>query len=423
MKSWFCFLFFFFCIQFGTAQTTHKIQELEQQHAELKKQISESETLLQSTKKDVKGQLDNLALLLGQIEKRKKYLATISKDVQIVQMEIARVQKELSSLNSDLKMKKERYAKSLRYMSRHRTIQEKLMFIFSAENLNQMYRRMRYVRQYADFQHRQGIELKRRQKQVEEKQQQLIASKEAKENILHQEELEKAKLESQEKERKKLLATLQKKQRSIQNAINEKRRTAEQLDKQIDRLIAMEIEMSHKKNNVVSGKSSEKSVEEKDRQVKDVKMSMERYKIDSSGHKLSGVFEQNKGRLPIPITGPYAIIGHYGKYQVSGLKNVRLDNKGIDIKGKDGAQARAIFDGEVSAVFQYNGLSNVLVRHGSYISVYCNLQSIVVKKGDRLKTGEHIGEVHTDKDGNTVLHFQLRKEASKLNPELWLRNN
>ena len=248
MKSWFCFLFFFFCIQFGTAQTTHKIQELEQQHAELKEQISESETLLQSTKKDVKGQLDNLALLLGQIEKRKKYLATISKDVQIVQMEIARVQKELSSLNSDLKMKKESYAKSLRYMSRHRTIQEKLMFIFSAENLNQMYRRMRYVRQYADFQHRQGIELKRRQKQVEEKQQQLIASKEAKENILHQEELEKAKLESQEKERKKLLATLQKKQRSIQNAINEKRRTAEQLDKQIDRLIAMEIEMSHKKN-------------------------------------------------------------------------------------------------------------------------------------------------------------------------------
>ena len=101
MKSWFCFLFFFFCIQFGTAQTTHKIQELEQQHAELKEQISESETLLQSTKKDVKGQLDNLALLLGQIEKRKKYLATISKDVQIVQMEIARVQKELSSLNSD----------------------------------------------------------------------------------------------------------------------------------------------------------------------------------------------------------------------------------------------------------------------------------------------------------------------------------
>ena len=114
------------------------------------------------------------------------------------------------------------------------------------------------------------------------------------------------------------------------------------------------------------------------------------------------------------------MVGHYGKYEVKGLRNVRLDNKGIDIKGKPGANARAIFDGEVSAVFQYNGLTNVLVRHGSYISVYCNLSSVRVKKGSPVKTKDILGEVHTDKDGNTVLHFQLRKETAKLNPELWI---
>lgn len=114
------------------------------------------------------------------------------------------------------------------------------------------------------------------------------------------------------------------------------------------------------------------------------------------------------------------IVGHYGQYQVEGLRNVRLDNKGVDIKGQSGALARAIFDGEVSAIFQYNGLANVLVRHGSYISVYCNLSSVLVKKGSKVSTRDVIGQVHTDKDGNTILHFQLRKETAKLNPEVWL---
>ena len=147
---------------------------------------------------------------------------------------------------------------------------------------------------------------------------------------------------------------------------------------------------------------------------------IETYKTDSEDRRLSNIFERNKGILPAPITGPYAVVGHYGKYEVKGLRNVRLDNKGIDIKGKPGANARAIFDGEVSAVFQYNGLTNVLVRHGSYISVYCNLSSVRVKKGSPVKTKDILGEIHTDKDGNTVLHFQLRKETAKLNPELWI---
>ena len=102
------------------------------------------------------------------------------------------------------------------------------------------------------------------------------------------------------------------------------------------------------------------------------------------------------------------------------MKNVKLDNKGIDIKGKAGAKARAIFDGEVSAIFKYNGLNNVLVRHGNYISVYCNLSSVSVSKGSKVKTRTELGTIHQDASGNTVLHFQLRKETTKLNPEIWL---
>ena len=132
--------------------------------------------------------------------------------------------------------------------------------------------------------------------------------------------------------------------------------------------------------------------------------------------KLSSNFESNKGRLPIPITGSYRIVSHYGQYNVEGLKNVRLDNKGINILGSPGAQARAIFNGEVSAVFAFGGTSVVMVRHGSYISVYCNLRSVSVSRGQKVSTRQALGTVGTD----NILQFQLRRETAKLNPEVWL---
>lgn len=416
-----------------SAQSTKKIRELEKQHAALQKQISDSETLLQSTQKDVKSQLDNLALLSGQIDERKRYVETVEQDVKVIQREIERVQTELGTLQRELADKKKKYEKSVVYMYRNKSVQEKLMFIFSADNLSQMYRRLRYVREYADYQRRQGLEVQRKQKEVTNKQRTLLASRESKEKLLEQGEAEKKKLEEQEKERKTLLASLQKKQQSIQKELRKQRKSADRLNAEIDRLIEIEIAAARKRAEEEARRKAEAErkakeaakpvVAEKENKEKDapaVTKKVDVYKIDREDRRLSGVFEQNKGRLPMPITGPYVVVGHYGTYQVKGLRNVRLDNKGIDIKGKEGAQARVIFDGEVSAIFQYNGLSNVLVRHGSYISVYCNLSSVNVKKGSVLKTRDVIGQVHTDKNGNTVLHFQLRKETTKLNPEVWL---
>ena len=184
------------------AQSTKKIRELEKQHAALQKQISDSESLLQSTKQDVKSQLDNLAVLSGQITDRKQYIETIEKDVQVIQEEISRLKTELNTLERELAEKKKKYEKSVMYMYKNKSVQEKLMFIFSADNLSQMYRRMRYVREYADYQRRQGKEVQRKQYQVSEKQKSLLASRNAKENMLKQGEAEKLKLEAQEKERK-----------------------------------------------------------------------------------------------------------------------------------------------------------------------------------------------------------------------------
>ena len=416
------------------AQTTAKIKELENRRNELQQQITESETLLRSTKKDVKSQLDNLALITGQIEKRKQYLEVLQADVNALNAEITSLGKQLAELEKELNEKKENYQASVQYMYKNRSVQEKLMFIFSAKNFNQMYRRMRYVRQYADFQRVQGKEIEGKQQQVNAKKEELETTKSAKETLLKQGEAERARLQIQERDRQTLVANLQKKQRGIQQEINKKRQTAQQLNRQIDKLIEEEVAKARKRAEEEARKKA--AEEAKAKQVnakantksntptesKEVKKAapVEKFNLNTEDRRLSGNFERNRGILPMPITGPYVIVSHYGAYTVDGLKYVKLDNKGIDIKGKAGAQARAIFDGEVSVIFKYNGLNNVLIRHGAYISVYCNLSTVNVQKGSKVNTRDVIGAIATDTNGNTVLHFQLRKETAKLNPELWL---
>ena len=402
----------------ASAQTTQKIKELENQRNELQQQIAESETLLRSTKKDVKSQLDNLALINGQIADRKKYINAIERDVKSLNNEINALQRQLKTLQRDLKDKKDKYESSVQYMYRNKSIHEKLLFIFSADNLSQTYRRMRYVREYANYQRLQAIEIERKQKQVNAKKAELETTREAKEKLLEEGEAEKKKLEKQEKEKQGILNGLKRKQRGIQSEINKKRRSANKLNAQIDRLIEQEIEKARKRAEEEARKAGKKPNEKSAGKQPVQKGTVDKFRMNNEDRQLSGAFESNKGRLPMPITGPYVIVGRYGQYAVT--KNVRLDNKGIDIRGKEGAKARAVFDGEVSAIFKYNGLSNVLVRHGNYISVYCNLSSVSVAKGSKVKAREEIGVIQKDASGNAVLHFQLRKETMKLNPELWL---
>ena len=422
MRQLFLLCFACLCLLGASAQTTKKIKELENQRNELQQQIAESETLLRSTKKDVKSQLDNLALINGQIEDRKKYIRIIERDVKSLNNDIATLQRQLKSLQRELKEKKDRYEASVQYMYRNKSIQEKLMFIFSADNLSQTYRRLRYVQEYTNYQRLQGIEIERKQKQVQAKKAELETTRAAKEKLLKESEAEKKKLEKQEKDKQGILDGLKRKQKGIQNEINKKRKSAQKLNAQIDKLIEAEIEKARKRADEEArrkAKGQDSKSGKKPAQPSAGKTgTVDKFNMNTEDRQLSGSFEKNKGILPMPITGPYVVVGRYGQYAVT--KNVRLDNKGIDIRGKAGAKARAIFDGEVSAIFKYNGLNNVLVRHGNYISVYCNLSSVSVSKGKKVKTKDEIGTIHKDASGNAVLHFQLRKETTKLNPEVWL---
>lgn len=428
-----CFLLLFvFCLLCQAspllAQSNKLIKELEGKRGALQKQIAESETLLKTTKKDVGSQLNSLAALTGQIEERKRYILTINNDVEAIEREMASLSRQLVRLQRDLKDKKQKYESSVQYLYKNRSVEEKLMFIFSAKSLAQTYRRLRYVREYATYQRLQGEEVLKKQEQVNRKKQELQQVKAAKEGLLKEREEEKTKLEEQEKEKKTLVANLREKQRGLQNELNKKRREANQLNARIDRLIAEEIEKARKRAEAEARReaAARKKANEKAATAatasKPKSTPLETYTMSKADRELSGTFANNRGKLPMPITGAYIITSHYGQYSVEGLRNVKLDNKGIDIQGKPGAQARAIFDGKVAAVFKLNGLFNILVRHGNYISVYCNLSSASVKQGDNVTTKQTLGQIFSDgsDNGRTVLHFQLRREKEKLNPEPWL---
>ena len=401
------------------------IGQLRQRRAGLQQRITQSEALLKTTTDDARSQLDALAALNSQVEERKRYIQALGRELDTLDNELRRLEQRIGRLKNELKQKQERYAASVRYLQQHRpSIQEKLLFIFSADGPGQMYRRLRYVREYADYQRRQGEDIARQRKQIDQRHAQMLKLRETKGALLKDREQEMRTLQAKEQEKTELVGKLQRKQRELQRELARQRREAQQLNERIDRLIAEEIEKARQRA-LAEERRRKAEAERRRKQSADkpgtpAQKPEKQYVTDRSDQRLTGSFASNRGRLPVPISGPYVLTGHYGRYSV--MRNVVLDNKGIDLQGQPGAQARAVFDGRVAAVFQLNGLTNVLVRHGEYISVYCNLAQAVVKAGDEVKARQPLGDVFSDgaNGGRTVLHFQLRREKQKLNPEQWL---
>jgi septal ring factor EnvC (AmiA/AmiB activator) len=429
------------------------VQSLEKQRKQIQQQIKEQERRLASSQQDVKKRLQNLMMLNTEIAGKRRTIDTIRHDITELDVEIEQLGVQLEQLQKQLATCKQRYVKSLRYMHRNRSSQSQMMFIFSADNLTQMFRRMRFMREYAAYQHVQGDEVKLQQEEVNDKLQEISAAKNQKSRLLAKGEQERIALEGKQTEQQNVVKTLQKEQKTIQSIIAQQKKKDAALNAQIDRLIAEEVarqkaraeaearrraEAAARERELAEAKAREekaradamaakdkKAREEAERRVREAeekRVAAQRKAESMPLHapsediRISGNFESNRGRLPMPITGPYRIVSHFGQYNVEGLHNVTLDNKGINIRGENGASARSIFDGEVSGVFSFGGTMVVMVRHGSYISVYCNLASVNVHRGQRVTTRQSLGRVGND----NILQFQLRKETAKLNPESWL---
>ena len=437
----------------SSAKQPTTVQALEKQRKQIQQQIREQERRLASSQKDVKKRLQTLMMLNSEIAGKRRTIDTIRHDISNLDQEIEELNIQLDELQKMLADCKQRYVKSMRYMHRNRSAQSQMMFIFSADNFAQMFRRMRFMREYAAYQHVQGDEVKAQQEEVNQKFQELSVAKDHKAQLLAKGERERVALEGKQTEQQNVVNTLKKEQKTIQKIIAQQKKKDAALNAQIDRLIAEEVarqkaraeaearrraEAAARERELAEAKAREekaraeamaakdkKAREEAERRVRDAeerRIAAQRkaesmpMTAPSEDVRISGNFESNRGRLPMPITGSYCIVSHFGQYNVEGLHNVTLDNKGINIKGEQGAQARSIFDGEVSGVFSFGGTMVVMVRHGSYISVYCNLASVNVHRGQRVSTRQSLGRVGTD----NILQFQLRKETSKLNPEHWL---
>ncbi len=468
------------------SSSPNSIQGLKNEREKIQKNIRKQEQALKANKADVKKRLNELMVLNTQISDRKKSIETIEGDINHINNNIGLLQSQLETLQGQLDERKQKYSRSLQYLTRHHSFEDKLMFIFSARDFGQMYRRMRFVKEYASFQRAQGEILKVKQRQVEEKQGQLQNAKSQKDVLLSKGVKEREALENQHAEQQKMVTNLQKQQKTIQSVIDDQKKKDAALNAKIDKLIAEEVarqqaearrkaaaeaaakkkaeELARKKaeaeaiarenkRRIEQARAEERrlkeeaakaSREEKERaqqmareaeaareaaerkaeadatrnkkEVERARESSEVALYSSVDQRLSSNFESNKGRLPIPVTGQYRIVSHFGQYNVEGLKNVKLDNKGINILGSAGCQARSIFDGEVSGVANIGGTWLVLVRHGRYISVYCNLRSVSVSKGQKVSARQALGTVGAD----NILQFQLRKETAKLNPESWL---
>ena len=448
---------------------TPSIKGLKNERAQIKKQIVAQQQKLRKNERDVKERLKNLMVINSEIADKRRTIDTIRRDITHLDGNITKLNSQLDVLGKELNDRKQKYVKSMRYMHRNRSIQSQLMFIFSAKNFSQMYRRMRFMREYASYQRAQGEEVKNKQAEVTEKHQQLTATKKQKSNLLYKGEEERRSLEGKQVEQQNVVNSLQKQQKTIQGIIAQQQKRDAAINAQIDRLVAIEVEKARqraiaeakrkaaeeakraeaerkrkaeelarkqaelarkqKEAEAAKRKAEEQRNEEERKAIAEAKK-LERevevakkeqakpliYDLDSEDRRISGSFENNRGRLPMPITGGYRIVSHFGQYNVEGLNNVRLDNKGINILGSAGAKARSIFDGEVSAVFSMGGVTGVMVRHGSYISVYCNLSSVSVHRGQKVSARQVLGTVGQD----NILQFQLRKERAKLNPEAWL---
>ncbi|MBO4719653.1 MAG: peptidoglycan DD-metalloendopeptidase family protein [Prevotella sp.] len=471
------------------------VKGLQNQRQQLQKQMKEQERKLRQNEQDVKKRLQNLMIINTEISDKRRTIDTIRRDISTLDGNIQVLDLQVKNLGKELEERKERFKKSVRYMHRNRDIQNQLMFIFSAKNFSQMFRRMRFMREYAVFQRAQGEAVQSMQQQVIEAAEELSGVKKQKSDLLYRGEQEKKSLENKQVEQQKVVTSLQKEQKTIQSVLEQQRKKDAALNAQIDKLIAEEIarakaraeaerkkkaaeearkkqeaELARKKaaaeaaarenaRKIQEAKekeakakaearaaarkserekaAAEKAAREAEKARKEAerkaaneakihekemadakKQSEESWTVSSVDRQLSGNFESNRGQFPMPIIGPYKIVNTQGQHRVEGLKGTTVqETKGIELKGQPGAKVRCIFDGEVSRVVDYRGAVIVIVRHGTYFSVYSDLSSVNVSTGQKVSTRQVIGTV--SRDG--TMKFQLRRlSGALLNPLSWL---
>ena len=377
--------------QLGLSQNKGK---LEKKKKRIQEEIRYTNKLLKQNAKSIKLSSTQLAIINKRISFRQQLISTIRSQVRVLDKEISEKKGIIDAMDADLRAMKEEYAKMIYQAYKNRSAYDRLMFLFSAKDFNQAYKRLKYYQQYTEYRQSQAVLIKKVQEVLNKKVGDLEGQKVVKETLLSSEREEKRKLTAEKGDQQGTLKKLQTDDKRLRAEIKAKQKEAAKLQKAIEDAIRKEIEAAKKKG---------------------------KYILTPEAKELMGKFEKNKGKLPWPLDKAI-ITGKFGNHPHEVLTYIMVNNNGIDLSTTKGAVARAVFDGTVSKVIIIpNSGKAVLVRHGEYLSVYFKLNEVFVEPGDAIKTKDDIGLVISDEvSGKTELHFEVWKGRTILNPSVWL---
>ena len=365
------------------------VSELEQKIARLQSEIKTSQNLLKQTSKNKETTLQEVELLQAQIKKRDDLIAAYNKQLDALNKSTKAYNNDIKRLQNDLQKSRQEYADLLVLSYRNRNNINNLLFIFSSEDFNQAIRRMRYIQQFNDLLKHKMEDIDKTKDDIRKRIEKNDADKKRIEELKDVQKKERDKLNEDKKALNAKVADLKKKEKDIKKDIAQKKKETDDLQAKIKKIIADE----------VAKRKADASVDT----------------------KLSETFESNKGKLPWPVKNGF-IIKKYGNNQHPTQSKVVVFNNGIDISTEQGSEALCVFDGQVTTIFNTGSTNVVMVRHGLYFTLYANLDKVYVKIGDKVKTGQKLGVVHTDANDNmTTLHFEVWNDKNNTNPETWLK--
>jgi septal ring factor EnvC (AmiA/AmiB activator) len=395
---------------------TKEIENQKEKIRQIEADISYLDNQILATQKKKKNTLDELVLIQRKVANRKKLLAELDAQIKGQTREIAQIQKNISALGKRLDTLEHYYRNMVYNAYKHRDTRLWFMYILASENFDQGYRRWSYLKNYSKTINSQAEkirELKEERSAELEKLEKIKAD-----NILRQKARKKEydKFAAEEKQQRAFAKSLDKKQSQYRSQLAKKRQEASRLAKEVERMIAAEIKRQQELARMAQKREQNSN---QPQQQKDIgRVEFEEY---ASNTKLSGSFSLNKGKLPFPVAQG-VVVEQFGIHPHPTLKNVKLPfNNGINISTKPGSGVKAVFDGVVKQVIAIPGYNQcVLVQHGQYFTFYCKLAKVTVKVGDKVSTGETLGNLESG--GSTAtLHFELWNGTTKQNPELWLK--
>ncbi len=390
--------------------SAESINDLKKKQKKAKQQIELTNKLLNKTKKSKNNTVSNLSLLKKKIKERENLISALNSEILILDKNLSALESQKKMLERRLSSLKKEYAELVYYSYFHQQKDElnQYFFILSASSFSQAYRRMRYVQEYSEYRKKQSIQIQKVANELNDKVEKLINTKISKELVAKGTETENLNLQSDEKNKKKMLKDLSKKEQELRNDLKKQQKDIRSLNNKIDRLIAEEIRKAEERRKAEEEKRKKEGKTGKSTSSKELAL-------------IAGGFQKNKGRLPWPVKG--IVTGHFGVHPHPVLKHVEVNNKGIYIQTQQGANATAVFKGEVTQVFAIPGNNNaIIVKHGTYRTVYANLTTTYVKIGDKITDKQKLGKVYVDdeNDNKTELYFMLYKNSTLDNPEQWL---